>query len=187
MCYARRQRSSWARIKLSKSLYQNTDLSVIQSFCFRVLLLASFTFCWVVFSSVRISEIRFKLFALYFSLVVQFSKIISVSRSRVPTFLLYHISSALSIPFLKSFLGFFKKFWSQLVRCGLSLPSALAVSLYILPLFFLLVKNFFDFFLIFLTFCRFVQNRNDKNHDILSKQPTRARKGRVWRSGEPKS
>ncbi|MBO5294349.1 MAG: hypothetical protein J6B71_03790, partial [Clostridia bacterium] len=81
--------------------------------------------------------------------------------------------------FFKIFLGFFKKFCSPLVRCGLSLPSALAVSLYILPLFFLLVKNFFDFFLIFLTFCRFVQNRNDKNHDILSKQPTRARKGRV--------
>ena len=114
MCYARRQRSSWARIKLSKSLYQNTDLSVIQSLCFRVLLLASFTFCWVVFSSVRISEIRFKLFALYFSLVVQFSKIISVSRSRVPTFLLYHISSALSIPFLKSFRDFLRFFASIL-------------------------------------------------------------------------
>ena len=53
MCYARRQRSSWARIKLSKSLYQNTvprDLiSLLSS-----LALSFFYFCWVVFSSVRI-------------------------------------------------------------------------------------------------------------------------------------
>ena len=50
MCYARRQRSSWARIKLSKSLYQNIlpdDLTFLLS----SLALSFFYFCfWVVFS-----------------------------------------------------------------------------------------------------------------------------------------
>ncbi|MBR3893648.1 MAG: hypothetical protein IKJ35_00725, partial [Clostridia bacterium] len=49
-------------------------------------------------------------FALYFSLVVQFSKIICQRAIGVPTFLLYHIGSALSIPFSKLFSSFFKSF-----------------------------------------------------------------------------
>ena len=59
---------------------KTTKVSLGQSnlFCFRVLLLASFTFCLSSILILRISEIRFKLLiALYFSLVVQFSRIIS--------------------------------------------------------------------------------------------------------------
>ena len=55
MCYARRQRSSWARIKLSKILYYSHRgiprcHNLSSSFC------SSFTFVWVVFSSFRIDR-----------------------------------------------------------------------------------------------------------------------------------
>ena len=47
MCYARRQRSSWARIKLSKKLYLKYPFGYLKSS--RAIYL-SFTFVWVVFS-----------------------------------------------------------------------------------------------------------------------------------------
>ena len=76
MCYARRQRSSWARIKLSKKLYLKYPLGYLKSL--RAIYL-SFTFVWVVFSinSDEISIFR-TCNALYFSLVVQFSMTVTV-------------------------------------------------------------------------------------------------------------
>ena len=63
MCYARRQRSSWARIKLSKKRYLKPY--GIKSFFEHDLL---FYFCWVVFSF-RIFEFRFAhTICLYFPL-----------------------------------------------------------------------------------------------------------------------
>ena len=56
MCYARRQRSSWARIKLSKSWYQNTDLRPWFN-RFRVLLLALY-FCLSSILILELFEIR---------------------------------------------------------------------------------------------------------------------------------
>ena len=45
MCYARRQRSSWARIKLSKNLYQICGSPQLQSF--ELSYLSFFYFVWV--------------------------------------------------------------------------------------------------------------------------------------------
>ena len=107
MCYARRQRSSWARIKLSKSWYQNDRGSPpsIQS-CFRVLLLASFTFVWVVFSlefprSVSSCSLCTSL------LLFNFQRS-SAARFRAATLIFYHFPQGLSSTFLK----FFQLFWS---------------------------------------------------------------------------
>ena len=127
MCYARRQRSSWARIKLSKSLYQNTvsrDLiSLLSS-----LALSFFYFCWVVFSSVRIfrdpfQAVRFVLLSCCSIFNDQFCP--AFAR---PCY--YTTSSCVCQPLFSTF---FKKFFG-LVRaslCAISL-ALLAVSLHII-------------------------------------------------------
>ncbi|MBE6602692.1 MAG: hypothetical protein E7637_09375, partial [Ruminococcaceae bacterium] len=55
------------------------------------------------------------------------------------TLLLYHIHSALSIPFAKVFSNFFKEFFLDLSYVG-------AVSLYIVPPMSFFVKHFLFFF-----------------------------------------
>ena len=119
MCYARRQRSSWARIKLSKSLYQNS-ISRLRSNLTSSIALSFFYFCWVVFSSVRISEIRFKLvrFVLLSCCSIFKDQCLSAASALASTFLLYHLPPGLSIPFLKVFSTFFGFF----VRKGLYFP-----------------------------------------------------------------
>ena len=152
MCYARRQRSSWARIKLSKSLYQNTvprDLiSLLSS-----LALSFFYFCWVVFSSVRIfrdpfQAVRFVLLSCCSIFNDQFC--LAFAR---PCY--YTTSSCVCQPLFSTF---FKKFF-RLVRaslCAISLPSLRWASiLYYIPCPF--VKNFFYFFPLFLPFRHFKQ------------------------------
>ena len=48
MCYARRQRSSWARIKLSKNLYHISSFHLSYNlFYFELFYLSFFYFCWV--------------------------------------------------------------------------------------------------------------------------------------------
>ena len=76
MCYARRQRSSWARIKLSNVLYLKSPKGEVKS---QSELDCSLLFVWVVFS-LRIFEFRshtihesLHVQCLYFPLVVQFS------------------------------------------------------------------------------------------------------------------
>ena len=108
MCYARRQRSSWARIKLSKiciislRTFVPSVTIILPSFC------SSFTFVWVVFLTLWIVEILLRtfFFALYLSLLL-FNFQWPVCRlsesfpgtSLAATRLLYHISHRLSIPF----------------------------------------------------------------------------------------
>ena len=107
MCYARRQRSSWARIKLSKSLYQNILkgwFNLLPS-----LALSFFYFCLSSILILRISEIRFKL-----SRFVLLSCCSIFKDHFAPAFaaarILYHFSSPLSIPFAKVFHLFFRFF-----------------------------------------------------------------------------
>ena len=73
MCYARRQRSSWARIKLSKILYYHISLTEYVITFFRAFFLSFVYFC--LSSILFFDEISFFALrnALYFSLVVQFS------------------------------------------------------------------------------------------------------------------
>ena len=144
MCYARRQRSSWARIKLSKSLYQN--ILSDDSICFRVLLLASFTFC---LSSILIQRIVRDPFRTYFICFVLLS-CCSIFKDHFPapaiaaTLLLYHFLPRLSIPFSKVFSPFFKVF--SRVKLSRYPPPSFVDSLHILPLLFRFVKLFFRFF-----------------------------------------
>ena len=111
MCYARRQRSSWARIKLSKSLYQNNQglPRSVQSSCFRVLLLASFTFC---LSSILIQRIVRDPFRTYLICFVLLSCCSIFKDHSAPAFaatpLLYHFLRLLSSPFLQVFSNFFQ-------------------------------------------------------------------------------
>ena len=99
MCYARRQRSSWARIKLSNKLYifhrsgQILVWAIYLSFLY---------FFRVVFSLVLTDfciRTCFFNFALYFYLLL-FNCQVSIARF-ARAGLLYHIFSLLSIPFLK--------------------------------------------------------------------------------------
>ena len=152
MCYARRQRSSWARIKLSKSLYQNTvsrDLiSLLSS-----LALSFFYFCWVVFSSVRIfrdpfQAVRFVLLSCCSIFNDQFA---SLSRDLV---IIPHRPAFVN-PFFQTFLKSFSGS-SALPSVLFSLPSLRWASiLYYIPIPF--VKNFFYFFPLFLPFRHFKQ------------------------------
>ena len=84
MCYARRQRSSWARIKLSKKFYIRclSAFNIFSSYFILALLLV-----WVVFSinSDEISIFR-TCNALYFSLVVQFSMTVTTRSCGQPCY-----------------------------------------------------------------------------------------------------
>ena len=85
---------------------------MIQSFCFRVLLLASFTFCLSSILIQRIVEIRIRtyFYALYFSLVVQFSRIISPlgSAPLARDLVIIPLSERFVNTFLKTFSKFFQ-------------------------------------------------------------------------------
>ena len=146
MCYARRQRSSWARIKLSKILYHFTFRcnNLFSSFC------SSFTFCLSSISSqFELFEYtsHFFVFALYFSLCCS----IFNDRSRLPqgflaaTLVLYHTVFHLSIPFWNFFQVFFNFFSSS------SVSTLSGDSLHIISLSFYFVKGFLK------SFFRFVQ------------------------------
>ena len=122
MCYARRQRSSWARIKLSKSLYQN--ILPDDSICFRVLLLASFTFCLSSILIQRIFEIRSHILICFVLLsCCSIFKDHSVSALRGDLVIIPHPFRLVN-PFFKSFFNFFQGFftiplWSLALRsCG---------------------------------------------------------------------
>ena len=110
MCYARRQRSSWARIKLSKNGIWNVRRHLISFFE----LDCSFTFCLSSILFQRIHEICSctYFYALYFSHCCSiFNDRTTFQSFSLPLFatawLLYHNVFALSIPFLKFFKTFF--------------------------------------------------------------------------------
>ena len=154
MCYARRQRSSWARIKLSKSLYQNT---VPRDLIFLLSSLALSFFYFLLSSILICKNFRdpFQAFlALYFSLVVQFSMISFCLAFARPC---YYTTSPRLCQYL--FQNFFKKFFrglSQASLCGFTPPlSRWASILYYISYAF--VKNFFYFFPLFLPFQHFKQ------------------------------
>ena len=119
--------------------------------CLRVLLLASFTFCLSSILIQRIFEIRFAhtLYALYFSLVVQFSKIssplgsASLSRDLVIIPLSFRFVNTFFKTFLKSFSGLVQAFDRGAV-------SVTACILYYFPPF--LSSTFFHFFPLFSLF-----------------------------------
>ena len=103
MCYARRQRSSWARIKLSKNLYHiSASLSYNLSSYF---ILASFTLLSIYNS---FDEICTCFFALYLSLVVQFS--MTVCRLLRDDFVIISQPFLIVNTFFESFLSFFNFF-----------------------------------------------------------------------------
>ena len=138
------------------------------------LALSFFYFCWVVFSSVRIFEIRFAhtfFSALYFSLVVQFSKIIFASRLAT-AFCGDLVIIPLSLRFVKYFFKtFFKFFSSRSLNRSLSVISArsLADSLYIILHPSAFVKHFFQLFLLFSLFWWLHQFFHDISYDIWAK------------------
>ena len=103
MCYARRQRSSWARIKLSKILYR-LRLSAVTTFS-SYSFLASFTLLSIYNSFWRDLYFALALYALYFSLVVQFS--MTVPPALADSLTIIPHSWGLVNTFLKSFLRFF--------------------------------------------------------------------------------
>ena len=154
MCYARRQRSSWARIKLSSKLYLN--LSVKTLF---VELVWLFILCWVCLKSVidlrflfqRNFEILNHKLCLYFNLLLfncQWSAADSSALSRV-------LRDLIIIPhpwpfvkrFLKSFLSFFQELFSTAFqperKCLSIIPHSLAFVKRFFKSFF---KNFFNRF-----------------------------------------
>ena len=94
--------------------------------------LSFFYFCLSSILFVRISEIRFKLFALYFSLVVQFSRIICrrscVDLSIIP------LSFSLVNTFSESFFNFFQGFF-KLLKAARPRPLRTACILYYFRLF----------------------------------------------------
>ena len=108
MCYARRQRSSWARIKLSNKLY---IIRLMRFDSFELFILAFFTFlelCSLWFWQILFSHLLF-CFVLLLS-VVQLS---SFNRSR------FYVSLSIISPrtpfvkrFFKTFLSFFEWFFS---------------------------------------------------------------------------
>ena len=148
MCYARRQRSSWARIKLSKILYLFTlrCLNLFSSFC------SSFTFVWVVFSF-RIDRDFSSHFFVCFVLI----SCCSIFNDRLPpevpfflaTRLLYHIVSPLSSTLSKVFSTFFRIFpIPRTFRSRVLSRGQLSYSI----TFFLFCQPFFRNFFLFVAF-----------------------------------
>ena len=169
MCYARRQRSSWARIKLSKSLYQNilSDDSILLS----SLALSFFTFVWVVFSFKELFEIRFAHTYMLCTSLLLFNFQGSFAAACAATLLLYHFFPRLSIPFLKVFSTFFKFLLTRsesLQYCHRS-RGQLTYSITFIPVcqeFFYLFSSFF----IFLSLCIVLY---DNLYDIVVKKSTK--------------
>ena len=105
MCYARRQRSSWARIKLSKKWLYIRSLAEAPTYVSRVAY-SSFSYFFE-FLNVFLNEIPSHFSVLWIS-VVQFSKTKLRHDSFVATFISYHANGRLSSPFLKLFSSFFR-------------------------------------------------------------------------------
>ena len=151
MCYARRQRSSWARIKLSKSLYQNNEVSLVDLILLSSLALSFFYFCfWVVFSFKELFEIRFAHTYMLCTSLLLFNFQRSVRLSAQPRFratlLLYHFQSDLSIPFSKLFSSFFHLLFH--VFTSPHLRQLAYITIYF-PFCQALLHNFFDNFWLF--------------------------------------
>ena len=154
MCYARRQRSSWARIKLSNNCILNSfELKISNSSFF----LASFTFVWVYITLWRECISHFALLCTSLS-VVQFSMtdfspqlfVVFRSLSQRRLIIISHLFA-----FVKTFLKlFFQSFFRSLHAPSMSHSRLLPCSplrslkcLYILPHFFPFVNIFFSLFL----------------------------------------
>ena len=114
MCYARRQRSSWARIKLSKILYHFTFRcnNLFSSFC------SSFTFCLSSISQFELFEftshfcVCFVLLSSLFNFQWPFrlrSRSVFCLRSRGDLTIISHCLPFVNT-FFKTFLSFFKLF-----------------------------------------------------------------------------
>ena len=112
MCYARRQRLSWARIKLSKKLFHWYLVPVIYFLELNLLLFYFFPWVFIIRNSnnvysllgiVRVNSLYCHVFWHDFSsFVVQFSRSNRFPLSRT-ALLLYHFILSLSIPFWKFF------------------------------------------------------------------------------------
>ena len=118
MCYARRQRSSWARIKLSNEWY-------LKPFRTLNLFLSSYdSLFYFLLSSILFQNFRVPLRTYYMlvlsSLLFNFQWPFPLPRFG-RAWLLYHFNSPLSIPFSKVFSTFFKAFFStlELTACTL--------------------------------------------------------------------
>ena len=109
MCYARRQRSSWARIKLSKKFYLKTF--VLKPFseliCLSFLLLFEFSKCFLT-RSLR-TYFQCSKFLLFNFQRPFFRRALLASRKSA-TLLLYTSVKALSIPFAKVFSILFRSY-----------------------------------------------------------------------------
>ena len=151
MCYARRQRSSWARIKLLKKVCpKRTPQS---PFICSLLLCLSCTTCVLIFFELT----RFftnSFLALYLFIVVQFSRTdSSLSRNlSLTACILYHIIQRLSRPFCKVFRVFFAASFdcSLVFHCSLVKPSRMRPYYSITSSSFcqVLLRNFFRFFVV---------------------------------------
>ena len=142
MCYARRQRSSWARIKLSNEWYLKSLRTLNLSF---ELWFALFTFCWVVFSF-RIFEFRYAhTICLYFPLCCSIFNDRFAPHSWASLTIISLLKTFVNRFFEKSF-KFFELFSWPLDRFQTALP---------LYYFFRGVSRTFCFFF---AFCFFFQN-----------------------------
>ena len=132
MCYARRQRSSWARIKLSNKLY--------------ILRLTAVRFVWAIYLSfLYFFRVVFSLvltdfvFALAFCFVLLLS-VVQLSSFNLALFaracLLYHFSFDLSRGFSKLFLKTFENFFRKVLtfscnsRADISPPLQAATRIF---------------------------------------------------------
>ena len=144
MCYARRQRSSWARIKLSKKLYINQCLhwmlSTHQSDLFAQLLVrASVDLFLSPLNSKEFSEsLVLCLLSLYTWLLFNFQWALWFACCLSAAYLLYHIR----LPLSRGFSNFFQVFFA--VPFGFAFP--LVGSLYIISQPLPFVKGFFKLF-----------------------------------------
>ena len=150
MCYARRQRSSWARIKLSSKLYLN--LSVKTLF---VELVWLFILCWVCLKSVidlrflfqRNFEILNHKLCLYFNLLLfncQWSaRTFRSLQSRFARLDYYTTSLTVCQEVFEKFFEFFQELFSTAFQPERKCPSIISHPLAFVKRFF---KSFFNFF-----------------------------------------
>ena len=108
MCYARRQRSSWARIKLSNNCILNSfEFSIV----IRALYLSFFYFCMSIYNS-SLTRMYFALcFALYFSSCCSIFNDRFAALFRDSLTIISHLFRFVNTffkTFLKNFRGFFK-------------------------------------------------------------------------------
>ena len=150
MCYARRQRSSWARIKLSKKFYISTRRCqyLFQSFSD---FLNTFTFAWFVF----LLEFSRSLTRYIFCIVLCVSSLVLLFNFQWPTPCSLHSLTIIPQPkpFVNTFLKiFFKNFFAQAIALArINARSCAALLVYHFPPrlsigFFKVFWSFFHFF-----------------------------------------